>query len=156
MLTITATAIPGGGTYVWRKNGVVIAGASGTTLSGLSVSDIGTYSVVYTDGNGCSSTSSSIEVTAQSSENIYVYPVPNDGRFIVRFYNQSNEQITLRIFDSKGAEVYRQKVQTTIPYSTINVDLTTNRAFAGGVYVLDVRGADGRQVGYRRIIVYKQ
>ncbi len=156
VLTITATAIPGGGTYVWRKNGVVIAGASGTTLSGLSVSDIGTYSVVYTDGNGCSSTSSSIEVTAQSSDNMYVYPVPNDGRFIVRFYNQSNEQVTIRVIDTKGAEVYNRKIQTTIPYSTINVDLTTSRAFANGVYVVEIRKADGSLAGTRRIIVFKE
>ncbi|MBK6991525.1 MAG: DUF11 domain-containing protein [Chitinophagaceae bacterium] len=156
VLTITATTAPSGGNYVWFKNGVVIAGATGNTLAGLTVSDIGTYRVVYTDGNGCVATSANIDITGQPSDNLYVYPVPNQGVFNVRFYNQANEQVTVRVFDAKGAEVYSRKVLTTIPYTTINVDLSTSRLLANGTYVVDVRGADGRLMGSRKIIVYNR
>ncbi len=156
VLTITATTAPGGGSYVWFKNGVVIPGATGNTLAGLTVSDIGTYRVVYTDGNGCVATSANVDITGQPSDNLYVYPVPNQGVFNVRFYNQANEQVTVRVFDAKGAEVYSRKVLTTIPYTTINVDLSTNQPLANGTYVVDVRGADGRLMGSRKIIVYNR
>ena len=156
VLTITATTAPSGGSYVWFKNGVVIPGATGNTLAGLTVSDIGTYRVVYTDGNGCVVTSANIDITGQPSDNLYVYPVPNQGVFNVRFYNQANEQVTVRVFDAKGAEVYSRKVLTTIPYTTINVDLSTSRLLANGTYVVDVRGADGRLMGSRKIIVYNR
>jgi len=156
VLTITATTAPSGGSYVWFKNGVVIPGATGNTLAGLTVSDIGTYRVVYTNGNGCVVTSANIDITGQPSDNLYVYPVPNQGVFNVRFYNQANEQVTVRVFDAKGAEVYSRKVLTTIPYTTINVDLSTSRLLANGTYVVDVRGADGRLMGSRKIIVYNR
>ena len=111
---------------------------------------------VYTDGNGCVATSANVDITGQPSDNLYVYPVPNQGVFNVRFYNQANEQVTVRVFDAKGAEVYSRKVLTTIPYTTINVDLSTNQPLANGTYVVDVRGADGRLMGSRKIIVYNR
>jgi FAD synthase len=51
--------------------------------------------------------------------------------------------------------VYQRKVQTTLPYTTINVDLADGRILTSGVYVVEMRGADGRLVGARRIIVYQ-
>ncbi|MEO5947352.1 MAG: T9SS type A sorting domain-containing protein, partial [Chitinophagaceae bacterium] len=123
---------------------------------GLTVSDIGTYKVEYTDANGCKVTSSNLDITGQPSDNLYVYPVPNQGVFNVRFYNQSNEQVTVRVFDAKGAEVYSRKVLTTIPYTTINVDMSTNKPLANGTYIVDIRGADGRLMGSKKIIVNKR
>jgi hypothetical protein len=155
VLDITATTAPAGGSYAWFLNGTAIPGASGNVLAGLTVSDAGTYRVVYTGPNGCVVTSSDIVITAQQSGNLYVYPVPNNGQFIVRFYNQANEQVTLRVIDAKGALVYQRKVQTTLPYTTINVDLADGRILTSGVYVVEMRGADGRLAGARRIIVYQ-
>ena len=153
VLTITATTIPSGGSYVWYKNGSVIPGAGGNTLPGLTVSDQGTYHVVYTDANGCVMTSSSIEITALPSEKIWVYPVPNPGVFDVRFYNTSNEQVTVRVFDEKGAEVYQRKTLTTIPYTTVHVNINGSGVIANGTYMVEVRGENGRLVGARKIIV---
>ncbi|MEO5947009.1 MAG: HYR domain-containing protein, partial [Chitinophagaceae bacterium] len=154
VLTITATTNPSGGSYVWFKNGVVIPGVTGNTLAGLTVSDIGNYYVVYTDLNGCVVTSATIAITGQPSDNLYVYPVPNYGVFNVRFYNQTNEQVTVRVFDAKGAQVYSRKVLTTVAYTTINVDLSTNKVLPKGTYVVEVRGAEGKLKGSKKIIVY--
>lgn len=51
-------------TYVWKRNGVDIAGATGSSyMTGTS----GTYSVVATNSFGCTSTSNSIAVTANNT-----------------------------------------------------------------------------------------
>jgi hypothetical protein len=104
-VTITATTIPSGGSYTWFRNGVAVPGVTGPVLANLTVDDAGTYRVVYTDPNGCTSTSVNIEVSAAVSSELLVYPNPNDGRFQVRFYNQVNEEVTLSVYDAKGARV---------------------------------------------------
>ena len=73
----------------------------------------------------------------------------------MQFYNQSNEEVTLRIFDAKGALVYQRKYATTLPYTNINVNLADGRILTAGVYVVDVLDSSGRQIGTRRIIVYQ-
>ena len=115
------------------------------------MNDIGIYKVRYTDPNGCQSTSADLAVTGQQSDNLWVYPNPNTGHFQVRFFNQLDEKVTLRVFDSKGAKVYERVVVTGTPYTGIDVDLSS--ALAAGVYVVDVRGGDGKFVGARKIVI---
>jgi len=155
--SVTITAVPSiaGGTYQWFKNGTAIAGATSQTLGPLTVADIGNYRVVYTAPTGCVGTSADLAVTGLASPNLYVYPNPNRGQFTVQFYNQSNEEVTLRIFDAKGALVYQRKYATTLPYTNINVNLADGRILTAGVYVVDVLDSGGRQIGTRRIIVYQ-
>lgn len=155
VLTISATAVPTSGTYLWQKNGVAIAGVTGATLTNLTVSDVGTYRVVYTDPNGCVATSSTVEVTAKASDNLYVYPVPNNGIFNVRFYNALNEKVSLRIIDMKGATVYKTTSTTGLPYSNIRIDLTTNGVVANGSYIVEVRRGTGEVVGTKKIVIQR-
>ncbi len=151
-LTITATTSPVGGTYAWYKNGVLISGAISNSLVNLSVDDIGTYKVIYTDPNGCVSTSADLVISAQQSGNLYVFPNPNSGHFHVRFYNQLNEPATLRVYDSRGAMVYQKKFITTTPYSSLDVNLEA-RATPNGIYLVEVRNGTGILIGAKRIIV---
>ena len=101
------------------------------------------------------STASGLAVTGLATPNLYVYPNPNRGQFTIQFYNQANEEVTVRVFDSKGAQVYQRKVLTTIPYTNIQIDLTNGRILTSGVYIVDVLDSGGRQIGTRRIIVYQ-
>ena len=133
------------------KNGVIIPGASGNTLSNLTVSDIGTYHVVYTAPTGCTSTSASIAITGQQSNNMFVYPVPNNGNFTVQFYNQANEQVTLIVINALGQKIYERKFTTTTPYSTINVNLSNS--ISDGTYIVQVINTAGQKMGERKIIV---
>ena len=151
-VTLTAVVNPGGGTYQWFKNGVAIAGATSASLVGLTVNDIGIYRVRYTDLNGCVVTSEEKLVSGQVSDGLFIYPVPNDGHFHVRFYNQANEEVTIRVFDMKGALVYLKKVTTNLPYTDIDVDMRS-RIQATETYLVEVRGAEGRLIGARKIIV---
>ncbi|MGB3155451.1 MAG: T9SS type A sorting domain-containing protein, partial [Chitinophagaceae bacterium] len=118
---------------------------------GLTVDNIGTYTVKYTDLNGCVSTTNAITVSGAPTDNLYVYPNPNNGQFHVRFYNSVNEEVTIRIFDAKGTLAYQRKVQTTTAYTNIDIDLGDVRS--AGVYLVKIYGSEGRLLGTRRIIV---
>jgi hypothetical protein len=151
-VTLTAIVNPGGGTYQWFKNGVAIPGATGASLAGLTVNDVGSYTVRYTDLNGCVAVSAAMVVSSQASDNLYVYPNPNDGHFHVRFYNQVGEEVTVHVYDAKGALIHSQKAVTTTPYTDITLDLGGRNA--AGTYLVVLRDASGRQVGAKKIIVY--
>jgi len=149
-LTITATVSPAGGSFVWFKNNAVITGATGSSLTGLTVSDIGTYRAEYTDLNGCRSSSADLFVTAQPSGNLYVYPNPNTGVFRVRFFNQANEPGTVHVYNEIGARVYSQKFATTLPYTSVQIDISR---LAAGKYLVEVVNSAGRRIGAKWIIV---
>ena len=147
--SITAVVKPTGGTIVWRYNGNVIPG--GFTLSGLGIDDIGTYSATYTDLNGCVKTSNDLVITGLSTNNLYVMPNPNDGRFQVRFYATSTTApMTLTVYSSNGSKVYQQKMTSAVPYSAVDVDLGQA---AGGTYVVEIHDTDGKKIAARKIVV---
>ncbi len=148
-LSITATVNPGGGSFVWFKNGVVVPGVTGAVLSGLTVDNLGTYKVVYTDPNGCVSTSADVTLTGQPSNNLYVYPNPNTGVFQVRFYNTVNEAASVIIYNERGQRGYVQKFTTGTPYSSINIDISRSPA---GIYIVEVVNAAGKRIAAKRIV----
>jgi len=149
-LTITATGNPPGGSYAWYINGTLTS-HTGSTFSGLTVDNIGTYKVVYTDLNGCTSTSADLVVSGQPSTKVWVYPSPNNGQFTVRFFNTTNETATVRVFDSKGALVYEKAEVTGLAYTALNVDL--GPTISSGVYVVEVNNSAGKKMGAVRIVV---
>jgi len=151
-VTLTAVVNPAGGSYQWFKNGVAIAGATGASLNNLTVDDIGSYTCRYTDLNGCVATSAAMIVSGQTSDNLYVYPNPNDGYFHVRFYNLINEEVTVSVYDALGQLIYRRKVITSAtPYTDIEVDLGGRKA--AGTKVVVLNNDSGRKVGAKKIIV---
>ncbi|MFN8289756.1 MAG: HYR domain-containing protein [Chitinophagaceae bacterium] len=152
-LTITANVSPAGGSFVWRKDGNVI-GATGSSLSGLTVDDIGTYRVTYTDPNGCVSTSADVVVTGQASDKLWVYPNPNFGQFQVRFYNTPGENATVRVYDAKGAKVYERAVATGLAYTQIDVEL--GNVTSAGMYVVELVNGAGKRVGAKKIDVRRR
>jgi hypothetical protein len=150
-LDITATGIPPGGTFVWLFNGVVMPGVSGNVLTNITLNEQGSYSVRYTDPNGCVTTSAALVVTGQASTNMWVYPNPNFGQFSVRFFNSNPETATVNVYDSKGAKVYQRSVTTTLPYTTIDVDLG-GRA-SSGMYLVELVNGSGKRVGAKQVLV---
>jgi hypothetical protein len=147
--TLTATTAPSGGTYVWMLNGSPVG--SGVSLADLGVADIGSYSVVYTDPNGCVATSNTIEVSGAPSDNLFVYPNPNRGNFVVRYFNTVNETATVNVYDAKGSRVYRQNLTTTAPYTGIEINL--GGAIPSGVYIVELVNSGGTKLGSKRIVV---
>ncbi|MBS1759399.1 MAG: HYR domain-containing protein [Bacteroidetes bacterium] len=150
-LTITADASPAGGSYVWYLNGALMNGVSGSTLSGLAVDNAGVYKVVYTDPNGCVNTSDNLTVTAQKSDGLWIYPVPNNGQFQVRFYNQPGEKATVQVFDAKGAKVYEKGFVTVLAYSRLDISLPGIKT--SGTYFVNVLDQNGKRIAARGIVV---
>jgi hypothetical protein len=151
LVTIMASVNPAGGTIAWYKDGVLIPGALTLSLNNLSVDDAGTYHAVYTAPNGCTATSANVVISKATSDNVFIYPNPSDGRFQVRVYNQ-NENITVSVYDAKGALVYQKSSTTAAPYTRIDVDLSH---VAAGQYLVDVRGAGGSRLGAKQIIIWR-
>jgi hypothetical protein len=152
-LTLTAVVSPGGGTYQWYKNGVAMAGVTGAALTNLTVDDIGSYTCVYTDLNGCKQTSAAMVVTGEPSDKIWVYPNPNTGHFQVRFFNATNEAVTLNIFNSAGQKVWSKAMTTGLAYSKIDVDISN---LAADTYTAQVVNSAGKIVGARKFVFVKQ
>jgi HYR domain/Secretion system C-terminal sorting domain len=148
--TITATTNPSGGTFVWTLNGSPISGVTGPVVGPLTVSDAGTYRAVYTDPRGCVSTSADIVISAQRSNNLWVFPNPNTGQFNVRFYNQTGENATLKVFNGLGQVVYTTSLPLGIAYSNISVNLGNIPA---GVYIVKIMNGTGAELAAKRIIV---
>jgi hypothetical protein len=146
------TNIPGG-TVVWYKDGAMLPGVTGMTVTGLTVDDIGSYHVVYTTPAGCTSTSANRVISAENSDNLWVYPNPNFGQFQVRFNNLQDEAATVRVYDAKGALIYERKVVTGISYTRIDVNLGN---ISSGVYLVELRNAEGKRIGAKQIIVHHQ
>jgi hypothetical protein len=138
---LTAVVSPGGGTYRWFRNGVLFATSS--SLSGLTVDNIGIFTCEYTDLNGCKKTSNAMEITGEPSCELYLYPNPSHGLFSVRFYNSFNEPVTVNIYDAKGSKMYTQAVTTGLAYSKIDVDIQNKPA---GVYTVEVVNSAGKKI----------
>ena len=67
-----------------------------------------------------------------------------------------NEEITVRVFDTKGALLYQRKVITaSTPYTDIEVEMMSDRITASENYVVNVIGSNGRLIGSKLIQILK-
>jgi HYR domain/Secretion system C-terminal sorting domain len=154
-LTLTAVVSPGGGTYQWKKNGSNYTGpgATSSSLNNLTVDDIGSYTVIYTDLNGCVATSAAMVVTGQPSDRLWLYPNPNAGVFQIRFFNSQNEPVTLGVFNSQGQQVKTIVITTGLAYSKIDVDISN---LSAGEYNVSIFNSAGKRVGVKKFLLVKQ
>ncbi|MEK7226623.1 MAG: HYR domain-containing protein, partial [Bacteroidota bacterium] len=154
---LTANGVPGGGTYVWFKNNVVIPGATSQTLGPLGIADLGTYKVTYTDPNGCVNTSADVVVKAQPSSGIVVYPNPNNGQFNVRFYNTTSQFATVHVYNAVGQRMLLFSERFTLTAQSYNTLSVVMRQFvAAGTYEVVVLDDNNRRIDVDRIIVANQ
>ncbi len=110
----------------------------------------GTYTVVVTDANGCTATTT-ITVGSQvglseitPNHDITVYPNPNNGSFFVYSMNTFGDNAGLNLYSAEGRLVgmYSLKgVQT----------LHVQEKLAAGVYIIEVTGQDTRFI--KRIVI---
>jgi hypothetical protein len=150
-ITITANPNPPGGSFVWQYNGSTMTGVTGPTVGPLTVLNVGIYSVTYTDLNGCVSTSSPFKVSAGFSDFLWVYPNPNTGQFNVRFYNQTGETATLKIFNQMGQLVHTQSLVLGVAYSNFLIDM---RRHTAGVYTVKIMNGSGAELAAKRLMIY--
>jgi PKD repeat protein len=121
------------GNLQWYFNGQVINGATTNSIEAINP---GSYSVVVTNANGCS-TSSNPEVIVgldgaiTDLNGIEVFPNPAEDFIIIR--NNINEIINYRLFDQLGRLQFDGKVS--------NLDQINLAELSSGIYILQIRSS---------------
>ena len=146
--TLTSSVVTGAfpGSYQFYLNGVAIPGATGQTyvVNG-TPAQLGSYTVVTTNSNGCASLPSApLVVTAArngiagTSLTVYPNPTPN-GRATLEL---SGYRLTtqLTVLDALGRLIITELLPAAAGTTTRTLDLTGG---ATGVYLLRLRNADG-------------
>lgn len=141
------------GSFAWYQNNNPYQVTTVPLLPDLTVDNLGSYYVIYTDNNGCSATSNTIAIQANPDFQFWVYPVPNDGRFTVRLYSGTLAvKRTLRVWNSAGALVFRKEFTMNSSYERMDVDINK---YSAGVYLLDLIDASGKTLGASKVVVVK-
>jgi Metallo-peptidase family M12B Reprolysin-like/Secretion system C-terminal sorting domain len=150
--TLFTTVSPVGTySYQWFRSGTLVAGATGSSLP-VNIDGFGEYNVIVTDVNGCSSSSNRVTIADSVSNMVFVYPNPNRGQFQVRYYSANNTTTgyTVIVYDSKGARVYNKQFPISRTYDRMDINLNN---VLGGVYMLEVRDANGKKLASSSVII---
>jgi hypothetical protein len=141
--TITSTIAPAAATYTWLRNGIQVAGSTGSLP--IDVDGIGDYRLRVTDVNGCTNTSNLLSITDSASGKVFIYPNPNTGLFQVRYYSSINavQPRGVNVYDSRGKRLFTQTYSITAAYSRMDVDLTKQ---GSGLYLIEVVDVDGNRL----------
>jgi hypothetical protein len=138
----------------WIKDGVPFVYAG--NLYAANVEKVGSYQVNveerYASGLTCIGSSPIVKLTAPRSDQLFIFPVPNDGRFTVSYYNVSliNNTRSISVYDAKGSRVYFKQMPISGPYTLLNVDIQPSQ---GGVYIVVVGDEKGKRIAQGKIIV---
>jgi hypothetical protein len=122
----------------WYFNGVEIPGANGQTYQ---AEEEGAYYVVVTLNDCSSEPSNVIEITftgmdESSSAVISIYPVPNDGSFMINFKVTCQEHFSINVFNSLGINVYEKPEFVVENEDCLTVDIVNPNA---GIYTVVIR-----------------
>ena len=149
--TISSTSSPAAATYTWRRNGAVVAGSTGSTIS-VDVDGMGDYVLTVNDVNGCIGSSNTVTISDSASGKVFIYPNPNGGVFQVRYYASLNTRAPhgLNIYDSKGSRISANQYPNNAPYQRMDVDL---RKHGKGIYWVEVIDVNGERLGVGRAVV---
>jgi PKD repeat protein len=99
-------------TYQWYLNGNMLAGETNQSIT---ITQNGTYVVVITGANGCSS-SAAIDITNLSVQNmvnnnqVLILPNPNTGVFIMEIAVSDADRYSLEIVDAIGKLIYTENL----------------------------------------------
>lgn len=153
-LSITATPNVINGKFIWYYNGSMIYDTN-ATLTGISVEFAGKYSVLFNDDNNCSSDTASIVVSAKEEKKVWIYPNPNNGKFVIQFFNQSNRNGIIRITDLTGRVIHTQKFNATIPYDPISIQVGQNIT-ANAIYFVEIIDSNQQLIGKGTIFIIEK
>jgi len=135
----------------WYRNNVLIPGATATTYTA-DVTQLGEYRVeIVNSTTGCNNVSNSVTIAAQPSQQFFIYPNPNNGRFTIAYYNSGAATTrTVNIYDAKGALVYQKTFTVSLPYQLLPVEMTKD---AQGIYLVVLSDSGGRKVAVGKVMI---
>ncbi len=148
--TLTATSTPPGSSYNWFKNGVLIPGISGNTIT-VRFEDRGAYNAK--DLAGCDNLSNTLSITDSATTTVFIYPNPNNGQFLVQYYSASTstQQRNITLYDAKGARVYSKMFSIAAPYEKMEVIL---KKMASGTYLLTLSDQNGKKLATAKVVKF--
>ncbi len=128
--TLAVTNPTPGGIYQWYKDGVMIVGANGSTLT---VSGFGNYYVMQSM-NTCTKNSNSIAMAPRpnSMEDIILYPVPAHTTVNAQTNSISTGILSFTVYNAAGAKVLRTNVSNQ---NIATLDISTLPA---GIYMVKI------------------
>jgi Metallo-peptidase family M12B Reprolysin-like len=154
-LTATPSASTGGTiSNTWIYNAATVPNTGNTRV--VTVEQTGDYSIriqeTWPGGLVCSNESPVVTISAPASSKLYIFPSPNDGQFIVSYYNAGGTSTSrlINVFDSHGARIHNQKFNITGPYTLLTINI---KPAQGGVYIVTVGDAGGKKLAVGKVMV---
>jgi subtilisin-like proprotein convertase family protein len=95
--------------------------------------------------------------TEVKAENAFlIYPVPNDGTFQVRLYNDNTNADrtpeTINVYDARGAKIYTKSCgQMTTGINVLTVNLPADHA--SGIYMVDLIAVSGKRIKAAKVLI---
>lgn len=138
-------------TYQWYKNGTALSGEVNNTYVTSTLADNDKVHVLVTSSDSCSNpdTSSSNELTItvnnsveglrNVSEELQLFPNPNDGTFILKgriAASVNQQQLTYRVVDIVGKVVSQGTIQTR--NHTYSKKITLDEQVSDGIYFIRI------------------
>jgi hypothetical protein len=141
----------GPGTHTWFVNGNAVPGVTGNSVNITSAGGNNTIQLgdlvyaIYTDENGCESNASAtligIEDEAALSNNVSLYPNPNNGQFEIRFGDVSGK-MTIEVTNMVGQVLYNNVISA----NNGHVEFMNLSELESGVYQINISGDAGRTI----------
>jgi PKD repeat protein len=133
----------------WYYNGTML---TGDTLPTLFPGQNGNYWVIVTL-NGCSSLPSNIinyiiDGMPQYSDNLKIYPMPNGGKFTIKWESPVEEVFSLKIFNSLGKPIFESTEFMMKGETFKELDIQN---IPSGIYVLTMQNTNTRLI--RKIVI---
>jgi hypothetical protein len=150
---LTAQVTPSGSyNYTWFRNGSVISGVTGNTLSNITLGQLGQYSVRVQNQTGlpCATLSNLVTIGDSATTRLFILPNPSKGQFEVAYYAAGAEQFTLSVFDGRGALAFRKSYPITGAYQRMAVDM---RQYASGIYQLILTNRAGKRLANGKVLI---
>jgi hypothetical protein len=138
-------------THTWFVNGNAVPGVTGNSVNITSAGGNNTIQLgdlvyaIYTDENGCESNASAtligIEDEAALSNNVSLYPNPNNGQFEIRFGDVSGK-MTIEVTNMVGQVLYNNVISA----NNGHVEFMNLSELESGVYQINISGDAGRTI----------
>jgi hypothetical protein len=143
-----------GYTYIWYKNGVIMAGVTTQTNT---VTTVGDYRVKVTNASGCGKTSAIKTVIATCKEGVAIpegdlFPNPTTGLVNIVYGSNSPDatELTITVVDMAGRQLYKNTVDLRMREYAGSLDLYD---LAAGMYI--VQFSDGFNQMQKQLVIAK-
>ncbi len=150
---LTAQVTPAGNyTYTWFRNASTINGATGNTISNITLSNLGQYAVRVQNQTGlpCNNLSNVVVIGDSATNRLFIMPNPSKGQFEVAYFAAAPDQYTLSVVDSRGALAFRKSYAIAGAYQRMAVDI---RQHASGIYQLILTDRSGKRLATGKVLI---